>query len=141
MDARQTFDRLTAAVNTHDAEAAARCYGADAVMVSPEGEVKGRDQIAAWHRQYVEAFPDLRITSRNKFGSGDEVADEWSLTGTNTGPLAMPDGTSIPATGKSVSLRGCDAATVKDGQIVNHRLYYDQLEMLTQLGLTDALAG
>ena len=55
--------------------------------------------------------------------------------GTNTGPLSLPDGSTVPATGKAVRVRGCDIATVADGMIVRHHFYFDQMELLTQLGL------
>jgi len=48
--------------------------------------------------------------------------------------LETPEGT-IPATGKQATLRGCDAITVRDGRITSHRVYYDQLAFMTQLGL------
>jgi ketosteroid isomerase-like protein len=41
----------------------------------------------------------------------------------------------MPATGKRVAFRGCDALTVRDGRIQSHRAYYDQLGFMTQLGL------
>ncbi len=47
----------------------------------------------------------------------------------------MPDGQSIPPTGKNVRVRGCDAATVEDGLVTSHRFYFDQMELLGQLGL------
>jgi predicted ester cyclase len=134
-DARETFDRLTDAVNDHDLEAAARCYSPEAVLVSPDGTFEGREQAVSSIRGFLEAFPDMRVTSWSKVTSGDVVADEWTFTGTNTGPIATPDGETIPATGKAVSMRGADVAVVEVGLITSHRLYWDQLELLTQLGL------
>ncbi|MDQ4019216.1 MAG: ester cyclase, partial [Actinomycetota bacterium] len=51
------------------------------------------------------------------------------------GPLQMPDGETIPATGKQIRVRGCDVATVENGRITSHRFYFDQMEFLSQLGL------
>jgi len=48
--------------------------------------------------------------------------------------METPEGT-IPATGKRLTLRGADAITVRDGLIRSHRVYYDQLGFMTQLGL------
>jgi len=47
----------------------------------------------------------------------------------------MPGGESIPPTRKSVRVRGCDAATVENGRVTSHRFYFDQMELLEQLGL------
>jgi len=45
-----------------------------------------------------------------------------------------PDG-DIDPTGASVDLRFADISRVHDGRIVSYHTYYDQLGMLTQLGL------
>ena len=67
--------------------------------------------------------------------SGDTAIDEGYFVGTNTAPLSLPTGESVPATGKAVRLRVCDIATVQNGVIINHRLYFDQMDLLGQLGL------
>jgi ketosteroid isomerase-like protein len=61
--------------------------------------------------------------------------DEGFVVGTNTGPLALPTGRTLPPTGRQVRVRSCDVATVEDGLITSHRAYFDQLELLGQLGL------
>jgi ketosteroid isomerase-like protein len=38
-------------------------------------------------------------------------------------------------------VRSVDIATVADGKIVRHDFYFDQLDMLTQLGLMEAAAS
>jgi hypothetical protein len=38
-----------------------------------------------------------------------------------------------PGTGKSIRLRACDAVTVED-RLPSHRFYYDQMELMGQLG-------
>ena len=53
----------------------------------------------------------------------------------NTGPIQLPTGETLPATQKEVRIRGVDIATVKDGRIVDYRLYFDEMEFLGQLGL------
>lgn len=135
VDARQVFDRLTDSMNRHDAHQAATCYADEVVIVAPEGSSEGREQAELYLSSFLRSFPDMTVTSWSKISSGDLVVDEWSLTGTNTGPVELPDGRTAPPTGKPVTLRGCDVGTVADGQIISHRLYYDQLDLLTQLGL------
>ncbi|WP_426939533.1 ester cyclase [Pseudarthrobacter sp. S3] len=58
-----------------------------------------------------------------------------SVTGTNTGPLPLPSGESLPATGKSIRVRSCDVAHVEAGLIKQHAFYFDQMELMAQLGL------
>jgi predicted ester cyclase len=86
------------------------------------------------------AFPDNHLTIRALFGSGDEVAVEATFEGTHSGPLDAPDGSQIPPTGKHVSAPYADFFTVRDDKIVVYHLYYDQLELLLQLGLMPASA-
>ncbi len=74
------------------------------------------------------------------YEAGDTAIDEGYLVGTNTGPLALPDGASMPATGSSVRLRSCDIATVEGGVVRSHRFYFDQMEFLGQLGIIEAPA-
>lgn len=134
-DARKTFDQVTEAVNRHDLDAAGRCYSPEVVLVSPDGKFEGRDRALRELGAFIEAFPDMRVTTWGKVTSGDVVVDEWTMTGTHTAPLRSADGQVIPATGRSVNLRGIDVGVVEHGLITSHRLYWDGLEFLTQLGL------
>jgi steroid delta-isomerase-like uncharacterized protein len=134
-EARQIMDRVTEAINSHDADAVAACFSQDAVVIDPFGRTEGREQIAEYWRGLFEAFPDLRGGAERTYESGKTATDEWTFTGTHEGPLRTPDGESIPPTGKQVRLRGSDFATVENGLIVEDRAYFDQVEMLGQLGL------
>ena len=134
--ARETIDRMTAAMVNHDVAALAAVYADDAVAVTPdEGELKGRDEIVRYLGGFLSAIPDFTWESLAEHEAGDTSVDEGWVVGTNTGPLPLPDGTLLPATGRSVRVRGCDIATVADGVIVRHHFYYDQMELLAQLGL------
>ncbi len=137
-EARQVMDRLTDAINSADLDALAGCYAADAVVVDPFGTHIGTDEIVESWRQLFEGFPNSIGTVEHKYESGDTAIDEWSFAGTNSGPLTMPTGEQVPATGNPVSLRGADIATVQGGVITSHRVYFDQMEMLGQLGLLPA---
>jgi ketosteroid isomerase-like protein len=135
-EAREVMDRVTAAMEHNDLEAARALYASDAVAETPdEGTLRGADAIAGWLVKFAEAFPDAKWEQTNGFEIGDTAVDEGYFTGTNTGPLPMPDGQSVPATGKAIRLRACDLATVKDGAITSHRFYFDQVDFLGQLGL------
>lgn len=135
-EARKAIDRMTEAMVTHDRAALAAAYAEDAVAVTPdEGEIKGRDQIADYLGRMLDALPDFRWDSLAEHESGDTSIDEGWVVATNTGDLVLGNGQTIPATGKAVRLRGCDIATVANGLIVRHHFYFDQVELLTQLGL------
>ncbi len=50
------------------------------------------------------------------------------------GPMTM-DGKTIPATNKSFNLEFCTVARWKDGEIVEEKLFYDQVSFLRQIGV------
>jgi ketosteroid isomerase-like protein len=134
--AREVTDRLTAAMGSKDKEALARCYAADAVAYTPDkGELLGRDAITGHLFAYWEAMGDVRYEHTARYEAGDVAINEGFVVGTNTGPLPMPSGETLPATGKTLRIRSCDVTTVQNGEITSHHFYFDQVEFLAQLGL------
>jgi ketosteroid isomerase-like protein len=85
------------------------------------------------------AMPDARAVIEQTVASGDTVAVEGRFTGTHTGPLATDDG-DVEPTGAAVDQRFADVSRVRDGKIVAYHTYYDQLGLLTQLGLMEQTA-
>ena len=135
-EARQAIDRMTEAVTNRDLTALAGLYAEDAVADTPdEGEIKGREAIVGYLGRFLDALPDLHWEEAVKHDSGDTAVDEGWVVGTNTGPIVLADGTTVPATGRSLRLRECDIATVSGGLITSHRFYFDQIDLLGQLGL------
>lgn len=134
-DTRAAFDQFTKAINAHDLDALARHYSPDVVITGPEGTMAGVDAATDYFRGMFAGFPDLSINVWSKVTVGELVVDEWTLTGTNTGPVQLPDGSSVPSTGRTVTLRGCDVAAVENGEVTSHRMYFDQADLHAQLGL------
>lgn len=133
---RETVHAAIAAFNAHDLAKVAGFYRPDCVLVTPDsGELKGRDQAAEWERAFMEAFPDAKMDIATSYDSGDTVTIEWVFHGTNTGPLPLPSGEKLSATGKRVTVRGVDIVTVQGGAVAQLHSYYDQVELMTQLGL------
>lgn len=140
--AREVVDRLTETFFSRDIDAVAELYAPDVVAVVPdEGEIKGRAAIVASMRPFIDGFPDARFEPIAAHESGAVAIDEGYFVGTHTASLTLPSGEAIPATGKRVRVRSIDVAEVKDGKIVAYRLYFDQLDLLTQLGLAPETAG
>ncbi|ADX72144.1 ester cyclase [Pseudarthrobacter phenanthrenivorans] len=140
--ARDVMDRLTTAMDNKDKETLARCYAANAVAYTPdEGELRGRDAITNYLFRFWESMPDVRYEPADSHEAGDVAIDEGFVVGTNTGPLHMPSGETMPATGKQIRVRSCDIAKVEGGEIVSHHFYFDQLEFLGQLGLMRELSS
>lgn len=137
--ARELSDRYTDAINAHDPGAIGALFAEDGTLEEPAGKAVGRDEVVGYWEQFFTAFPDVRVVDEAEGDGGDIALNEWSAVATHLGPLETPDGT-VPPTGKAVALRGCDVIGVGDGLIKRHRAYYDQVELLTQLGLVPATA-
>jgi predicted ester cyclase len=135
--AREVLDRLTeAAAENRDLGGVVACYADGAVVVTPDaGEVRGHQSIREYWRQFVDGFPDSHFDPIAKYEAGPAAIDEGYYIGTNSGPLRMPSGETMPPTGRHIKIRSCDVARVENGRIVEHHLYFDQAEFLDQLGL------
>lgn len=137
--ARELMDRATAAVIAGQLEALRDIYAADMVATTPdEGTLNGLDAFLEWNRTFVASFSDRAYEPEREFETEDCAIDQGYFVATHTKDLPLPDGQSLPASGKQVRVRAVDLATVRDGKIVKHDFYFDQLDMLTQLGFTEA---
>lgn len=140
--ARRALDEMRAAIDAHDLDAVTRALSPGCVFVTPEGVAEGREEVASYLAQFLGSFPDYHILVWRKIDMGDCAVDEFSGTGTHTRPMLLPSGEVLEPTGRKILLRGCSVCTSdENGLIASCQLYFDQLEMLTQLGLTPPLPG
>ena len=140
--AKDVTDRGMEAWRARDADAFAGCYSEDASIAAPGGmELHGPDGARQFMEMWTDAVPDNEIVVLHEYVSGSVVVQEGIFKGTHTGNLTAPDGQVIPATGRSVEAGYADIFTVENDRIVDERLYYDQVELLTQLGLMPAPAA
>ena len=93
----------------------------------------GREAFQQAIQAYATAFPGFAIEIKQTVEEGDRVAVEGLWTGTNTGPMAMPDGSSMPATGKPVTAPFAAIFTLKDGKVAAHSEYWDHAGFMAQL--------
>jgi len=98
------------------------------------GTVTGIEAFLAFVTAFKQAFPDLHWEMREFVEGPDTVVAEGVFIGTNSGMMVGPRGP-IPATGRRVELPFCDIWKVRNGRIVENRIYYDQVTFLGQLGL------
>jgi predicted ester cyclase len=61
------------------------------------------------------------------------VVAEGTIAGTHSGTFQTPQG-GIPPTGNAVSLRYAAVKRFEGDRLVSEHLYFDQLELLQQLG-------
>jgi steroid delta-isomerase-like uncharacterized protein len=85
------------------------------------------DFLAGW----VAASTDIRISEPRYFDAGQTVVCIFAVVGTHDGPLGP-----FPATGSQFALPLCELwHSDPSGRVVGGDLYYDQVSLLTQLGL------
>jgi steroid delta-isomerase-like uncharacterized protein len=132
---RKLLERYVELYNAGDLEACIDLYAEEAVQKMPDGTFEGPSEIHDRLDRDLAAFPDAAYTVASFVEQGDSFADEWTFTGTHTGPFTLPDGTELPATGKRVEISGMELVQVRDGKIVVDNLYYDNMAAVVQLAL------
>lgn len=134
-DPRQVAAEGVAAVNAHDEKRLRATYADDAVLEAPGPlRLEGGDAATEHAMVWLRAFPDARMVVENELVAGDWVVLEFTFTGTHTGTLASLEA-EIPPTNRRATGRCVDLVRVEGGKIVEEHMYFDQVELLTQLGL------
>jgi steroid delta-isomerase-like uncharacterized protein len=134
-EAGEVVGRFYEAFGAGNLDEAMSACADDLEVVDPGiGQVRGSDRFRQYLETFKRAMPDARAVVEHTVASGDTVAVEGRFTGTHTGPLATDDG-DVDPTGAAIDLRFADVSQVRDGKIVAYHTYYDQLGLLTQLGL------
>lgn len=140
-EVKDTSTRFVAAFNAHD-EAALNALHAHDIKFSAPGGFKATNakDATAYATRWLKAFPNGKMTVRSEIVSAPWVIQEIVMEGLHTAPLEGPMGTVQP-THKKFAGYGVQILKIEDGKITESRLYFDQLEMLTQLGLMPAPAA
>jgi steroid delta-isomerase-like uncharacterized protein len=137
-DTKQLAGRFVEAFNAHDEKALLALETADSTLTAPGGAVlRGSQATLEYTMAWLKAFPDARMVTRNEIATGDTIVQEFTFEGTHTATLSAPTG-DLPATNRRLSGRGVQILKVRDGLIADTQLYFDQVEVLTQLGLMPA---
>jgi steroid delta-isomerase-like uncharacterized protein len=132
---RELLDRYVELYNAGDLDACMELYADDAVQRMHDGVFEGIEAIRERLARDLVAFPDAKYVVDSFVEDDETFADEWTFTGTNTGPFRLPDGTEVPATGRPVEIKGMELVEVRDGKIVVDNLYYDFMAAVAALGL------
>ena len=110
-------------------------YAEDAETSDPTGKYKGKKQILDSLKVWKTAFPQGTAEVTNQIAQGDHVTSEVVCKATHTGPLVSPTGT-IPATNKPIVLKTMLVSSFRDGLIQRERTYFDQADLMKQLGIS-----
>lgn len=125
------YSRYVATWSSHDVEKMTSYFTDDCLYENlATGNVyRGKDELKAWALMTFEQFPGFKLEMTTVFVSGNWIGGEWVFTGTHMG-----DAPSLPATGKTVSIRGSAIAGLVDGKIRREAIYWNSMTFLRQLG-------
>jgi steroid delta-isomerase-like uncharacterized protein len=136
-NARDIVGQFYAAFNAGDIGAAVSAFSTELETTDPGmGTVHGIAPFEEYLSTFKRAMPDAKALVEHMYEAAGAVIVEGRFIGTHTGPLATPGG-DVEPTGASVDLRFADVSQIRDGRIASYHTYYDQLALMTQLGLMD----
>jgi predicted ester cyclase len=123
------------AFNAHD-ESALRSLIAPNATFSAPGDIRlvGKDAVIGYTNSWMKALPDAKLIVTHEIVSGPWVVQEFTFEGTHKAPLTGPMGT-IQATNRKVSGQCVSISRYENDLIVESRLYFDVVQLLTQLGV------
>ena len=141
-EAKQVLERAIECWNSTDREGWAALYTDDVVYEGPGGSrISGSaDLLEKYFDALLVAAPDRRSDDVVLYAEGEHVVEVARYTGTHTGTWRNPDGAEVPPTGRSLDFPFVGVFRVEGGKISSIRIYYDQVEVFTQLGLMPGAA-
>lgn len=92
-----------------------------------------REAYIQFDSMFAAAFSDNHITIEDQIAEGDKVVSRLTWRAVHTG-----DFQSIPPTSKQIMVTGVAIERFKDGKVVEHWAYFDQMGMMQQLGVVPA---
>lgn len=123
---REFAVRYTAAWCSQDPASVAAFYSPGGLLIINDGvPAGGRRAITEAVRQFMTAFPDLRVVMDNILVRSDRPEYHWTLTGVNSGP---------GGTGNRVRISGFEAWKFgEDGLIAESRGHFDNAAYKRQI--------
>lgn len=119
--------------NKHNLAAFDKYFTPDFVIHFADGDMNA-EQYKGLCQAYFAAFPDLTITTNDLLAEGDKVVKVWTANCTHKGAFM-----GIPATNKSVVVKGIEVFRIENGKIAELWASMDNLGMLQQMGVIPPL--
>ena len=118
-------------INQGRLEVADEIVAEDFIELDPlPGQRQGREGLKEVIGMMRTAFPDIHWVAEESICSGEKVVTRFTWTGSHRGPFM-----GIPATGKSVAVKGVVIDLLAEGRMKESRILMDSLGMLQQLGV------
>jgi steroid delta-isomerase-like uncharacterized protein len=132
-EAAKTAEAYFSALSDGNVDAAVDLVADDGDYRTPMGRLPGKDVIRQYLAGFDAAFPEAHFDIEQVIESGETVAVEGVYHGRHDGPLGLPDGSALPATGRNVHAPFATILTVSGGRITSHRPYWDLAGFMAQL--------
>ncbi len=129
---------LLEAVNAHDTDGVAQLYAADyeGLDVSRAQRCCGPEGARVVLGEWLNAFPDLQMATREVCVQAEQTAFFWTTTGTHQGAFLA-----VPPTGRRIEVCGFSLFTVKQGKILRSLQLWDMGGLLRAMHLLPDLPG
>jgi steroid delta-isomerase-like uncharacterized protein len=105
--------------------------------LATQRRLEGADARVEAAQTWKQAFPDEHGTITGVYTSGNTVAIELTWEGTQSGPMATPDGKELPPSNKRFTVKSVEVIEIEDGKIKVLRHYFDLMTLLQQIGAVD----
>jgi steroid delta-isomerase-like uncharacterized protein len=105
--------------------------------LATQRRLEGADARIEAAQSWKRAFPDEHGTITGAYTSGNTVAIELTWEGTQSGPMATPDGQVLPPSNKPITVKSVEVIEIEDGKIKVLRHYFDLMTLLQQIGAMD----
>ena len=118
-------------LNNKNLEAIAEFVVEDFIELDPlPGQQQGREGLKQVIGMMVTAFPDMHWSIHEQIAEGEKVVSRFTWNGTHQGEFF-----GVPATGKSVAVKGVVIDRVVAGKLQDSRILMDTMGMMQQLGV------
>jgi steroid delta-isomerase-like uncharacterized protein len=105
--------------------------------LATQRRLEGADARVEAARAWKQAFPDEHGTITGAYTRGNTVALELTWVGTQSGPMATPDGQELPPSNKRITVKSVEVIEVEDDKVKVLRHYFDLMTLLQQIGAMD----
>ncbi len=117
-------------LNQHHSEILPELFSPNVITHSGAPDTAGLDALSQSVDHVHAMFPDHHFIVDDVVVNGDKAAVRWTMTATNTAPIA-----GIPPTGKPITQHAVIFYRFEDGKIAESWAQMDQLGVLRQVGV------
>jgi ketosteroid isomerase-like protein len=131
----EIVEAMHAAFRRRDLDDIARHWADDVVYEAPGVSLAGKEARIAAEHVWLDAFTEGDVFVKAHYVAGDEIVVIGEMVGLHSGPLAVPGGATIPATGRRIEGPYVARYRIRDGRVASQTVIYDRLALLHQLCL------